>query len=264
MASGEEEASALLWRLWQDRAVIDDLPPDLKPATREAGYAIQAHLERFSASPRFGWKIAATSAAGQRHINVSGPMAGRLLAEKVLHDGDTVSVAGNRMSVCEAEFAFWLGADLPPRPEPYGMSEVLAAVADMCLTIELPDSRFADFTGVGEAALIADNACASDLILGPRVTADWRSMDLAAHRVTGRVEGRYDREGVGANVLGDPRIALTWLANELSGLGIGFRRGELATCGTCLVPLEVVPGDRVVADFGILGSVQAKIAEPAG
>ena len=37
--------------------------------------------------------------------------------------------------------------------------------------------------------------------------------------------------GHGKNVLGDPRVALTWLANELRGLGIPLRAGEVVTTG---------------------------------
>ena len=77
------------------------------------------------------------------------------------------------------------------------------------------------------------------------------------------MDGRYDREGSGANVLGDPRVALTWLVNELSALGIGIRSNELVTTGTCMRPLEVEPGDEVVADFRILGSVRVRIQELA-
>jgi len=33
--------------------------------------------------------------------------------------------------------------------------------------------------------------------------------------------------------------------------------GQIVTTGTCLVPLAVEPGDRVVADFGAIGSVNA-------
>ena len=77
------QASGLLWGNWQAGTAIDDLPDALAPATREEGYAIQALLEERSAEPRFGWKIAATSKAGQDHIAVSGPLAGRLLAEFV-------------------------------------------------------------------------------------------------------------------------------------------------------------------------------------
>ena len=31
----------------------------------------------------FGWKIAATSSSGQKHIGVSEPLAGRIFKEKV-------------------------------------------------------------------------------------------------------------------------------------------------------------------------------------
>jgi 2-keto-4-pentenoate hydratase len=73
--------------------------------------------------------------------------------------------------------------------------------------------------------------------------------------VVGRVGERLEREGVGSNVLGDPRQALTWLANELSTLGITLASGQTVTTGTCLIPLEVNPGDRVSVDFGVLGQV---------
>jgi 2-keto-4-pentenoate hydratase len=249
------EACEILWQHWMAGEVLERLPSNLRPVTRADGYAIQAGFEGHSAHPRAGWKIAATSAAGQAHINVDGPIAGRLLAERLHEDGSRRSLAGNRMRVCEPEFAFRLGADLAPRDEPYSVSEVMEQVADLHLTLELPDSRFADFTRVGGPSLIADNACAHELIVGPRVTADWRALDLAAHPVVARFGQGHIREGSGANVLGDPRVALTWLVNEVSGLGITIAAGELVTTGTCMVPVEVAPGDSVVADFGPLGKI---------
>ncbi len=261
MVSDKASASALLWRHWQEGEVLDELPPDLMPETRAEGYAIQAFLERYSSQPRVGWKIAATSTAGQKHINVDGPLAGRLLVERLHEDGARVSIKGNRMRVCEPEFAFRLAEDVPPRKAPYSVAEAMAKVADLHLTIELPDSRFADFTRVGGPSLIADNACGGDLVVGARVVADWRDIDLAAQKVVGRVVGRYEREGAGASVLGSPAIALTWLVNEVSALGIGIRRGELVTTGTCMTPLEVEEGDRVEMEYGDLGSIGLSIAD---
>lgn len=222
---------------------------------------MQALLEPRSAKPVAGWKIAATSIAGQKHINVSGPLAGRLLAERLHADGATLSMAGNRMAVAEAEFVFEMAHDLAPRTTPYSQTEVMAAVAELHLGIEVPNSRFLDFVGAGEAQLIADNACGHEFVLGPRVDIAWREIDLAAHAVHATVEGtsrRYERAGIGANVLGDPRIALTWLANELSSLGVTLAAGQLVTTGTCVVPLEIVAGDAVTADFGVLGVVSAR------
>ncbi len=255
------EASVLLARHWREGTVLDALPEPLRPASRAEGYAIQAHLGALSAAPIRGWKIAATSTAGQRHIGVDGPLAGRLLAEMVHADGATLPFGANRMRVAEAEFAFRMGRSLPPRDAPYAVAEVLDAVSALHLAIEVPDSRYRDFASVGAAQLIADNACAHQFVLGPEAPALWRGLDLAAHRVIGHVAGRLTREGVGANVLGDPRNALTWLANELSAHGETLRAGQVVTTGTCLVPLEVAPGDEVAADFGPLGRTRLRFSD---
>ncbi len=253
------KASEMIWRLWQSGETVETLPADLQPATRGEGYAIQAGLERLSSAPRAGWKIAATSIAGQRHIGVDQPLAGRLFAEWLVEDGSTVSIASNRMRVAEPEFAFRLKRDVSPREKPFDMREVMAAVGDLHLCIELPDSRFTDFASVGGPSLIADNACTRDLVVGRHVEADWRSLDLATHPVMAHVGQRYSRNGIGSNVLGDPRLALAWLVNEVTTLGITLRAGELITTGTCAVPLEIEPGDEVSADFGVLGRISVKI-----
>lgn len=253
-------ASALLVGHWRAGTALPSLPETTRPATRAEGYAIQARLEPLSAHPLWGWKIAATSAAGQQHIGVDGPLAGRLLAEMVLPDGAALPLGGNRMRVAEIEFAFRMGRDLPPRAAPYDEATVRDAVAALHTAIEVPDSRYGDFATVGAPQLIADNACAHRFVLGPEAPAAWRDVDLAAHRVVGRVAGRLAREGRGANVLGGPLIALTWLANELSGLGIRLAAGQVVTTGTCVVPLEVGPGDAVTGDYGELGQVALRFA----
>src|SRR3546814_6886424 len=100
------EAADLIWRHWQAGTVMAALPDELRPESRAEGYAVQAGLERFSDKPLFGWKIAATSVAGQRHIGVDGPLAGRILAEQVHAPGAAIGIGHNRMRVAELEFAF--------------------------------------------------------------------------------------------------------------------------------------------------------------
>jgi 2-keto-4-pentenoate hydratase len=239
---------------------MDHLPGAMRPASRADGYAVQARLEARSASPLFGWKIAATSKVGQAHINVDGPLAGRLLRERSFDSGAEVPFGANHMRVAEAEFAFRMARDLAPRPQAYEVADVMAAVETLHPAIEIPDSRFNDFTVVGAPQLIADNACGHYFVIGPASTADWRALDLAAHAVKGEITGRLTRDGLGANVLGDPRAALAWLVNELSGIGATLRAGEVVTTGTCLVPLEIQPSDRIVMDFGVLGRVDARMA----
>jgi 2-keto-4-pentenoate hydratase len=252
------DASRLLTRHWAEGTRLAELPLGLRPSTRAEGYAIQAHVLEASRQPLFGWKIAGTSEAGQKHINVDAPLAGRLLAEKRVADGAAIPIATNNMRVAEVEFAFRFGTDLMPRDKPHTVDEVMAAVAHLHPAIEIPDSRYDDFCVVGAPQLIADNACANLFILGPATEVDWRRIDLAQHKVSGTLAGKPGHHGVGANALGDPRVALAWLVNELSSLGITAAAGESVITGTCVKPVEVAPGDEVIADWGIFGTLSAK------
>ncbi len=257
-------AGEILWDAWQQGTVIESLPEEARPLTRAEGYQVQSAIEARSRGPLFGWKVAATSLAGQRHIKVDGPIAGRLLRERAHRSDSQLSLARNRMAVAEPEFAFRMGRDIPPRRVAYSVHEVMAATADLHPAIEVPDSRFADFTLAGEPQLIADNACAHEFVLGDAAPQTWRTTDLANHAVHGQVSGltrSYARDGSGAAVLGSPITALVWLVNELSSLGITMHRDQVVITGACTVPLEVTAGDNVLADFGAFGSVSASFSE---
>jgi 2-keto-4-pentenoate hydratase len=247
-------ASRVLHDHWRAGTKFGGLEASLRPRDRAEGYAIQAAIENYPAANLFGWKIAATSEAGQRHINVDGPIAGRILADTVIPDGGTASMAGNEMRVGEPEFAFRMAIDLAPRSSPYTVREVLDAVDTLHPAIEIPDSRFSDFVSAGSAQIIADNACAHLFVLGAPTTANWRARDLVEERPVITLGGKQ-YTGHGKNVLGDPRLALAWLANELRQLGVTLRAGQVVTTGTCHPPLPIQSGDRFEADFGSLGKV---------
>lgn len=255
----QKAACDLLYGHWRDGTRLENLPPHLRPQSRAEGYAVQACIEAYSDQPLYGWKIAATSIAGQKHIGVDGPLAGRLLAERVIADGGACVLGNNLMKVVELEFAFRTGRNLAPRPEPYSEADVLEAVASLHPAIEIPDSRYAHFETVGLAQLVADNACAHRFVLGPAAPEGWRGLDLAAHRGQAFKNGERAAEGIGSNVLGSPVTALAWLANELSRHGMTLAAGQVVTTGTCLVPLAVAAGDRIEGDLGALGRVSVTI-----
>ncbi|MFN5108643.1 MAG: hydratase, partial [Bradyrhizobium sp.] len=118
-------ASNVLSEHWRAGTKLGALDSAMRPRDRAEGYAVQAGLEKTSREKLFGWKIAATSEAGQKHINVAGPLAGRILAETVIADGGTASMKGIEMRVAEPEFAFRMARDLAPRATPYSVREVL-------------------------------------------------------------------------------------------------------------------------------------------
>ncbi len=252
-------AATLLWRHWNESTQLAELPQACRPANRADGYAIQGAIAALSGQPIVGWKIAATSLAGQQHIGVDGPLAGRLFANRVVTGGANVSLTGNHLRLAEAEFGFRLGTDLPQRERPYTVEEVLDAVVSVHPMIELPDSRFEQVARVGAAQLIADVACAWWLIAGEPARIDWRTVDLSRQQVKTTVNGEASAMGTGANVLGDPRLALTWIANELRVHGEGLRAGQIVTTGTCIVPVPLSQGDYFRADFGPLGDIDVRL-----
>src|ERR1700752_1275925 len=145
--------SAAATLLWLHGAAGNKLPhphEDIRPLDRSDGYAIQAAVAALSGQRVVGWKIAATSAVGQQHIGVDGPLAGRLLSARVTTvtkdrvPREPTLLDGNIMRVAEAEFAFRLKASLPARERVYGVQEVLDAGDSVHPAIEVPDSRYDD------------------------------------------------------------------------------------------------------------------------
>lgn len=236
-----------IWAAWSAGVPIPELPCALRPVDLGEGMAAQDAL-RALAGESYGWKLAATSTAGQRHIGVDGPQPGPLFTRFRHEPGDVIPAADLHMRVVEAEFAFRIGSDVGTG------DDVLAAVAAMHLAVELPNSRFEHFGEVGAAALAADAACAGRFVLGPEVPG-WRDLDLSTARTALWINGAAAAQGSGAAVLGDPRTALAWLAAELPRFGHRLRAGDVVTTGTTTPPPRVVPGDTIRADFADLGSI---------
>ncbi len=259
-AAKAEEAAGILLNNWNATTRIAALPEACRPMSRADGYETGAAVASLAGKSVAGWKIAATSEAGQKHINVDGPLIGRILEHRLLPPGASVRLGDNVMKVAEAEFAFRFAKPLPPRAKPYLLEEALAAVDALHLSIEIPDSRYSDFTKVGAAQLIADTACASWLVLGPAVQEPWRNLDLSAHSIRGSKNGKVVAEGTGKAVLGDPRKAMCWFVNECATYCGGVQAGQFVTTGTCIIPIAIAPGDRVKIDYGTLGTLSCGIA----
>lgn len=252
-------AAQLLWHAWTSGQPLDQLAQELRPDDLAEGYAVQRALDEL-AGPPAGWKIAATSKAGQEHLGASGPMVGRLYETQRRPSGATLSVSGMRMRSAEPEFAFVLAHDLDGTPGELEVEDVLATVGSLVLAIEVPDSRFVDFGQVGVPSLVADAMCGGHFVTGPSI-ANWRSLDLREQPARLLCEGEERSAGRGANVLGDPRAALAWMANEVLGRGWPLRAGEIVLTGASAPPIPVHAGDVLDAVFDGLGMLTVKFAE---
>lgn len=250
-----ERAAELIWDAWQTGKRLDGLPDDARPRDLAEGMAAQAALAGL-AGPVSGWKIAATTAYARGYLDVTGPLPGAMF-ERFHHvEGSLVPADTMTMGVAEPEFAFRLKADPGPSPS---LTAMLDAVDTMFLAVELPDSRYTDHQHAGGPQLLADVACAGRFVEG-RAVPGWRDLDLPRQQVVLHADGEEFSRGSGSLVLGDPRLALHWLAMELPRYGHALRPGDIVTTGTATSPCPIHAGGHVVADFGELGSVEVRFA----
>lgn len=241
---------------------LPELAAPVRPNTPAEAYVIQdALVDRWLAhygGSVIGYKVACTNVTAQRQLNVDAPFAGRLLSafffESLSDRPARVEASKFFMRVVEAEFAFEMAHDLPPKSEPRSRQEIAAAVKGVLPGIEIVDSRFDEWTTIGAPSLIADNACNAAWVKGKLVT-DWQALDLAAQAVRVMVNGKLSREGSGSNALGHPLNALEWLVNSLSTRGLGLQAGQFITTGVTTEVYMAERGDRITADFGPVGSV---------
>ena len=185
-----------------------------------------------------GYKIGLTSPRMQAMCGINSPIAGRVLATRLLADGVVLRRADYGHLGIEFEIGVRLARDLPAHAAPHGVAAVAAAVDAITPAVELVDDRNAAYQGLDMASLVADNAWNAGVILGAWVTA-WPALGAVAG-VVYRNGLELDR-GHGRDVLGHPFHALTWLANHLATSGEGLRAGDVVATGS-IVPTRFPSG----------------------
>lgn len=202
-----------------------------------------------------GRKIGVTSAAVQQQIGVDQPDFGTLFADTEYGDGIEIPAGRLIQPRAEGEVALVLERDLDNAP--HGFTEVTRAVAFALPSIEVVDSRIADWQ-ISIVDTVADNASCGVYVVGSR-PVPLRKFDILSVPMRMLVNGEEVSSGVGAACLGNPLHAARWLADELCRRGIPLRAGDVLMTGA-LGPLRPVrQGDELVATFGDLGTVRTKL-----
>lgn len=254
-----ERAVGILVDAWQIGTELTALPEECRPKTPAEGMDLQDAVATALELEVGGWKIGCTSEYAQKLLKTDGPFAGRIFAPRIFLTGSTLPGLVYKLRGLEGEFAFVMGKDLKPRKKPYSRAEMLAAVIELRPAIEVVDSRFTDWLAVNTPSLIADMGCNAALVVGEPVKG-WKKLDLTKAGVKMKVNGKVVGKGTGADALGDPLLALTWLANLLRQRGDGLKAGQVVSTGTCTGFHKAEAKAKVVADFGKLGKVKLTLA----
>ncbi|MBL1077440.1 2-keto-4-pentenoate hydratase [Nocardia sp. 2] len=207
-----------------------------------------------SGSRVIGHKVGLSSEAMQKMMGVDEPDYGHLLAEMEVFEDVPVDTSKYLYPRVEVEVGFVLGADLPG--EDCTEADVLAATVAYAPAIELIDTRIKEWK-IGLCDTIADNASSAGWVLGPERVAphelDIKKIDAVLTR-----NGEVVAEGRSDAVLGDPTIAVAWLARKVASFGVRLKKGDIVLPGSCTRAIDARPGDDFTAEFAGLGSVHLR------
>ena len=159
----------------------------------------------------------------------------------------------------EAEIAFKIGADLPPREIPYTREEVIAAIASMHPAIEVLETALVDPGQATKLTSVADMAMHGGFVYGDPVP-DWQNIDFSKESVTLAVDGAVRVERTGSNTAGDLLRLLPWLANEGASRTDGLKKGDWITTGSWTGNTQANAGATVDARFSTAGRVFLRFA----
>jgi len=250
--SREQELSAAADALLNARRTgetLTDLPIELQPTDLVEVYFVHGLLAE-AYGEIGGWKIGAPNAEA---TPLFAPMPRAWMAPS----GSLLS--GNRYRGLEAEIAFLVGEDLPPRETPYTRTEVVAAMASCHPVIEVLESGLSDPMTVTKNSMLADLQMHGGFVYGPAFPG-WESVDFNTEKVTLSVDGIVRVERVGSNTSGDLVKLLPWLANEGAARTGGLRKGQWITTGSWTGNTLGSAGSVVEVTFSTVGSVGLRFA----
>ena len=119
---------------------------------------------------------------------------------------------------------------------------------------------FTDWYGAsGYFGSSMDNGGGAALVTGTGV-GDWQATDFSQAGMDVYLNGHYIKSGQARAAMGHPVTSLTWMLNWAREQGQPVRAGDIVSTGTCTGHLFAAPGDTVRADFGPLGTVEARFA----
>ncbi len=262
MLSPEEvtSAGAALFEAERYRRQIGLLTRKHPEMTMDDAYEIQADLclrKLAAGASVIGWKIGLTSKAMRDALGIDIPDSGLLFDDMVFANGATVSEGRFIEPRIEAEIAFVTRKSL--RGPGVTCEDVLDATDHVVAALEILDTRIVrrdPQTGDSRRIYdtIADNAANAGIVLGNE-RHKVENVDLRwVGAIVGR-NGEVEETGLGAGVLDDPVLSVTWLANRLGQYGQGIDSGQVVLSGSFVRPVEAPSGSQIQADFGPFGQV---------
>ena len=255
MTNPVHAVAAALLQARRDNQAADAAPLEQLLQGAEEAYAVQAQVGREA-----GW----FDLGVPRHWKSGGPSRDAVLTHAPLPPQNVWSSPADGTGthfnhrLIEAEVALRLARDVSPADAAALTHESANALVDgMTVSIEVVDSRWAQFPKAAALLKLADQQSHGALVLGewrPFMARDWAQQGCVVQ--IGNTDPQSFR---GTQSLQDPAWLLPIWLRHVTRHGATVPRGTVVTTGTWCGMLQAKRGDRVKAVFEGIGEAEVQL-----
>lgn len=225
-----------------------------RPGNYEAALAIQERVTALLGLAIDGWKCSLPPSDDR-------VVVAPIYAGDITTDRPVVWPTGNTARI-EPEVAFVINKDLLPRATPYTEDEIVDAIGEVRLVLELLGCRYADRDACSFPEMLADRLQNEGVLVGPVLEKAF-DYDLTAFPITitgpngvvSQHEGKHPNE--------HPLHPYIWLASFLNTRGTGLRKGQVVITGSYAGAVDVPVDTPLDIQFGSLGHIKTTVRTTA-
>jgi 2-keto-4-pentenoate hydratase len=250
-----DEFAEKLSEAHETKTPIAPLSDDAEFTTADA-YAIQSRVFdkiHEDSTQVVGHKLGLVSEAKQDQLGIQEPIFADI-AEETLLTGEPIPAEEMIAPRIEAEIGFIIDEDLSA---PVTTTDVLTATQAIVPVVEILESRYQGWSIPSAQDVIADLTSAGRVVVGESFR-DVTDVDLAMESIVVSVNGEIAETGVGADIMGHPARAVSWLGNRLGERDDHLEAGELVMSGGITAAIDIEPGDVYSVQFANIGSIELR------
>ncbi len=185
---------------------------------------------------QIGWKIGATNDKAQQSLNAKEPFYGPLHRNYIFNNNEKIKLNGYGIfRAIEAEFCVKLKNDIVKKQNPYNPMEVFNSIEGIYPAIEIAATRFTT-SNLDIYNVISDFALNGCCIINTNhnLLQSNNNYDYLSNiPIVININNNKIISSTGANVLGNPIHALTWLVNKLHENEYILKKNDVIMTGAC-------------------------------
>lgn len=220
MSNRAEQAAAFLIASRRTGRTSRALPDDLAPRALAESFEIQHAVVKGLGARIAGYKISIFPDGS----NAVAP----ILADLVVKDAAKVSLAPTARMGIELEFGFRFAKALAADAS---AAQVLDAIGETVVTIELCDTRYDTIDGLAKEMLVADLISNRGAVTGTGLKFD-KAANFKGATCRQIFDGKVQMEKTGSHPNGDPLLPLPLLPKALATAGYSLDAGQFVITGS--------------------------------